>query len=470
MPQSLSMYLGVDASSFLDRGALDPVLDLDTRLFIDPHLLKHCDIEEFSGSYARLQKHFRRIAKLLVSSESQADVFWRKADAMMQWPEVKGLCIGYSKEGTSGSGVGPELRGRLLKTAKEIISKGKDDPELFELVGLFEADFGADRISDMVANVIREDLGRFSRRIYSEIREIGARDVAFDENCGLPLNPYTGSPILLVPLRILRDLPVALDWSSRDLIAQHNEELRQRVNAEIGNSWKQAIKDLNKRDLKKYVLDNPELIDDLVAQYSSKEAEPYDFLEDRAGEYIWFPVTRRFVSNHPLPITLPAHPSLDEVERMVLAICDRFKDLVENNGLCDLFYNKDESPKHESAIQLVFYGIADAYCAANNIMIARESNSGRGPVDFKFGTNMENSVLVEVKKSTNTSGLKKGIEKQLPEYMGSEGSKRAIYLVVNVGYTKAAIDRLNKLARMIDGKSIRIMHVDGIPKASASKL
>lgn len=470
MPQSLSMYLSVDPSSLSDRGALDPVLDMDTRLFIDPHLLKHCDIEELSESYSRLQTRFKQIGKLLAASESEFDVFWNKADSMMQWPEVKGLCIGYASRGTAGSGIGPELRRRLLKTASQIIAKGKDDPELFELVGLFEDDFGADRISDMVANVIKHDLIGFSKRVFGELREIGARDVDCDEHTGLPLNPYTGAPILLVPTAILRDLPVALDWSSRDLIAQHNEELRQRVNAEIGLSWREAVGTLSKSSLKDYILSNPELFDDLVAVYAAKEAEPYNFLEDRSGEYVWFPVSRKFAGSYPLSITLPAHPTVDDVEQMVLAICHKFKDLVENNGLCDLFYNSDESTKHESAIQLVFYGIADAYCAANNIMIARESNSGRGPVDFKFGTNKENSVLVEVKKSTNTSGLKKGIEKQLPEYMTSENSKRAIYLVVNVGFTKAAIDRLNKIAKLVVGKAIQIVHVDGLLRPSASKL
>lgn len=87
-------------------------------------------------------------------------------------------------------------------------------------------------------------------------------------------------------------------------------------------------------------------------------------------------------------------------------------------------------------------------------MIARESDGGRGPVDFKFGTNMQNSVLVEVKKSTNTSGLKKGIQSQLPAYMNAEGSKRAIYLVIDVGYTKAAIANLNVINAAINGTAV----------------
>jgi hypothetical protein len=318
--------------------------------------------------------------------------------------------------------------------------------------------------------VIRDDLASYTKRVYRELREGEATPAELDERTKLPINPFTNKPLLLVPQALLRDLPVALDWSGRDLVAQHNQELRDKVNAVIGQSWKDATEGLSKKALKDMLLEYPELIDDLVQVYSSKDAQPYDFVRDRAGEYIWFPVTQKMASENPLALGLSAAPTVDEVERMVLSICERFTQRVENNGLCKLFYNDNRSPKHETAIQLVFFGIAESYCSANGIMIARESNSGRGPVDFKFGTNMENSVLVEVKKSTNTSGLRKGIEKQLPEYMNAEGSKRAIYMVVDVGYTQAAMDNLNVVNRLTNGTAVRVLQVNGIPKPSASKL
>lgn len=470
MPKSLSMLLDIDPSDLTDRDAFDPILDLDTRLFIDPHLLKHTEVPELKGSYTKLQQHFRAIGKLLAASDTDGDAFWRRADAMMKWPEVKGLCIGYSKGGTSGSGIGPDLRKRLLRTAKEIINKGKDDPELFELVGLLEEDFGSDRISDMTANIIKGDLEEFTKRVLAELDVNIAEKLGVLPSTGLPINPFTHKTLLLVPKSLLRDLPVALDWSSRDIISQHNQELREKVNLIIGSTWKEAIDSLTKEELKKYVLENPGLLDDLVTLYAAKAAQPYNFQEDRAGEFIWFPVARKVAKEQPLIITLPDSPSIDDVEKMVLAICGKFKSLVEDNALSELFYNNDGTVKHEKAAQLLFYGIADAYCDSNGILIARESDSGRGPVDFKFGTKMENSVLVELKKSTNTSGLTKGIEKQLPQYMKSEKSKRAIYLVLDVGYTKAAIDRLKEVNAKIKGAAIKIIHVDATPKVSASRL
>ncbi len=44
MAKTISDLLDVSSKTLMDLGAFDPILDLDTRLFIDPHLLKHCDI------------------------------------------------------------------------------------------------------------------------------------------------------------------------------------------------------------------------------------------------------------------------------------------------------------------------------------------------------------------------------------------------------------------------------------------
>ncbi|NWB31995.1 hypothetical protein [Pseudomonas gingeri] len=168
MPTSLSKYLGIPKATLDSLGVFDPILDHDTRLFIDPLLLKHCKAPEFASSYSDLQSRFLAIGKLLQTSKEKHDVFWRSAAAKMSWHEVRGLCIGYSAGGTAGSGIGKGLRDRILETAKIIIDAGKTDPELFELVGLFEDNFGPDRISDMTANIIQADILTYSNNIYKK--------------------------------------------------------------------------------------------------------------------------------------------------------------------------------------------------------------------------------------------------------------------------------------------------------------
>ena len=470
MANTLSELLKVAPADLKKLGAFDPLLDLDSRLFIDPHLLKHCRIKEFSGSYEKFQQNFVKIMKLLVASNNENDPFWKGAERLLTGHEVKGLCIGYASRGTDGSGIGPALRKRLLQTASQIIEKGIDDPELFELVGIFEGDFGPDRISDMTANIIKDDILTYTKNVISSLELSEEITANFCQELNLPINPNNGETILLVPYSLLRDLPIALDWSNMDIIAQHNQAIREKVNSIIGQSWRSAMYSADKKKLKEIIFETPELINDLIKQYCAKPPQFYDFDEDRAGEYIWYPVTKSLTKENPINISLSDNPTMYEVENLVLKICDKFKELVENNGLCKLFYDKDGTTKHESALQLVFYGVAESYCAANNIMLSRECDSGRGPVDFKFGTNNSNSVLVELKKSTNLSGLKKGIEKQLPEYMKAEKSKKGIYLVVDVGYTSAAKQKLKEINESLDAIDITIVHVDGMKKVSASKL
>ncbi|PWE44807.1 hypothetical protein [Pseudomonas prosekii] len=467
MPTSLSKYLGVPKATLDSLGVFDPILDHDTRLFIDPLLLKHCKTPEFASSYADLQSRFLAIGKLLQNSKHKHDPFWNSAATRMSWHEVRGLCIGYSTSGTAGSGIGKGLRDRILETAKIIIDAGKSDPELFELVGLFEENFGPDRISDMTANIIQDDILNYSLNVYKKILPQDWAGV-IDKRSKLPKNPFTNEPILLVPKELLRDLPSAFEWSGADEIGVSSSELRETLNALVGCSWR-ALANMKKDELKKLILKYPDLMDDLVDQYSSKDVKPYDFNEDKKGEYAWYQRTVDAVSENPINLSLSTHPTLDEVHELVVTICNKFKQLVENNGLNTLFYDGKSKVKNETAIQLAFYGVAEAYCEANKIMIARESNSGRGPVDFKFGSNGENSVLVEIKKSDN-SHLKNGIARQLPEYMKSEKSRKAIYLILDLGMNQRQIDNMNVVHQAIADSNISVIYIDGQLKPSASKL
>jgi hypothetical protein len=51
----------------------------------------------------------------------------------------------------------------------------------------------------------------------------------------------------------------------------------------------------------------------------------------------------------------------------------------------------------DRAAQLVFYGIADAYCSANNLDLSAEPNAGRGPVDFRLAR-----AIIRLRRSATT--------------------------------------------------------------------
>jgi hypothetical protein len=261
MAQSISTYLEIPARDFVATGAFDAVLEVDSKLFIDPHLLRFTSAPELSGSYKKLLDHFSEVIKLLSHSERQGDKFWQEAAKRLHFMEVKGLCIGYSTTSTSGSGMGIGFRKQLLRTAKTIVDAGIKDPEFFELLGLFEDGVGADRISDMVARIIIEDLFLYSQRIFTEL---GLKNKLTswtygDKSYQLARNPYNNWPIILIPMDILHDLPMAYGLSDISDVVEFNERLRNRLNKLLGVSWKEAKK-LTKRDYRAALFGEPEIL------------------------------------------------------------------------------------------------------------------------------------------------------------------------------------------------------------------
>jgi hypothetical protein len=105
---SISQHIKVSAKTFDQTGAFDAILDVDSRLFIDPHLLPSSKAPELSTSYGKVKKRFRDVLKLLEKSKRENDPFWRAAFALFYFPELAGLCIGYSAKGTRGSGMGQD--------------------------------------------------------------------------------------------------------------------------------------------------------------------------------------------------------------------------------------------------------------------------------------------------------------------------------------------------------------------------
>lgn len=469
MPVTISNHIGIDSKTFAKTGAFDSILDIDSKLFIDPHLLENCKVPELTSSYLKVKKRFEEILHLLSASKTEGDTFWREALRRFNFPELRGLCIGYSSKGTLGSGMGKMLRIQILRTAKEIVDAGIKDPEFFELLGLFEEGIGSDRISDMVGRIIIDDLYKYTDRVFTELK-VKTTPIKKTTYSSV-INPFSRYPIILLPKAILRDLPIAHCWEDIDLVCSHNQALRREVNGLIGDTWKKATQSAKKSTLKSVLTKKPEVMRDLIDSYRNKPFEQYDFESDPAGQVVWLSASKEYVENFPLKISIPKNPTPDEVLEVVKKICSKFKDLIENNALSGFLYDSSDNPKREEAAQKLFYGIADSYCEANDLDLSRETNAGRGPVDFKISKGYNGRVLVEAKLTTNPQ-LLHGFEIQIEEYKKAEKTQFGIYLVIDV--TGGSETRIKKLQKLIsDNKAAgsrvpEVIFIDGIPKKSAS--
>lgn len=157
------------------------------------------------------------------------------------------------------------------------------------------------------------------------------------------------------------------------------------------------------------------------------------------------------------------------------SIVNHFKDFIELHAGYKLLWDDTKTiARNEDHVQVLFKGILDPHCRANNIDLTREVNQGMGPVDFRFSCGYKNRVLLEIKLAQNTQ-FWNGLKKQLPQYMKVDSCQYGIFLVVV--YTDKDMERIKDIEKIRAETEceydiqLKVVIVDARPntKKSASK-
>lgn len=469
-PRLFSKQFNVPTSALAKADLLDPFLNSDTKLFIDPLLLKgsaNSDIR--SKGYPLFRKHVGKITQLLLASKNSTDPAWVAAMRLLNLSERRETCLGYGGAGVSGSSRPDSLKQRILHTTKEVLELGITNPEIISLMGVFEDDVGPDTISDLTTNailpIIQEITLKFCKKYSVPTKQF---TIGFDQY-ELPINPYAPEyGFALVPKDILRELPVATDWSDIDRVVKHNQMLRHKVSQMVTDIAKATIKQ-KKRALKTIALNSKNNFQEIFDGFFGNNYTGYDFERDKKSIAALRELLDTVAQQNPRPIAKPIKASGDELRRVVREVVAQFKHLVENGDISRLLWDGSK-PKSEKSAQLVFFAIADSYCKANDIDISPEVHSGGGPVDFKFSTGYSGRLLVEMKLSKGN--VVHGYETQLEVYKAAASTEEAIYLVVNVGDLKDKVTKIQTIRNeaLAQGKrASEIVLVDATRKPSASK-
>jgi hypothetical protein len=469
MPDRISEKFGLKSEQFGKEGVFDGFWDVDSQFHVDPALLRVTKAPELKDAGKSFTKHFSDVLKLVVKAKTDDDPLAKAAIRRLTFPEINEAALGFSRGSTTGRGWSPNLARRIFKTAKAITNAGVEDPAIFELAGVLEDDVGADLVSDMTLQVILPHLLSFNERVISKLKLPSLPTNIGRIPCTLPFLKKEQHSLLLLPADILAPLPVAESWDDIDKVCAYNAKLREQMNALIGSTWKQAFNNLKKSELRDALLHRPEALIDLLNIYRQKEPRPYNFEADPLGEIVWRDIAQDAADEAPFQLKQPT--SHAEVVAVVKALIAQFKHNVENNGLGECMFNDDRSLRPERFSQLLFYGVSDAYCRANNIDLSREPNAGRGPVDFKMSKGYNSRVLVEIKLSSN-SKLAHGFSKQVEAYQKAEQSKEAFVVVVIVGEHETRLKTLQQMRNEYIEANNRVpalVFVDARPKASASK-
>jgi len=459
-------YFGISEKSYKKTGAFNPVIGVDSLFFVDPLLLSKTKVPEFKGALEEVRTYFAEVITLLRTKKETAR---KLAHKRLILREARGVGIGHGSETDDGSGIGPELARRLLVTAEELIEMGISDPAIFEVMGLFERDFGPDRLSDALIRILLKRIYSYSERLTKEMKIKDTVSIkTYEKEYVLAKHPNKDGPILFLPDGILRAIPVATSFDEISVVAAFNEDLRKRFNAILAACFAGRKERPTKPEIKEYLLESKGRMQTVVSAYQSCVPNSYDFENDPEGLHLWLEKARELVAT--VPVSVPGKPKKAELESIVQNVIQGFKKFIETKGGWRSLYNDSKEILNESHARHFFYATALLYCQACDIDISPESNAGSGPVDFKLSKGHSEKIIVEVKL---TSGhVRQGYEKQTRIYEESEEALASYYLVVQVTPKSKVLEevlRMEEEEEKEGKKHPAVIVVDGREKPSASK-
>lgn len=434
-PVLFSDHFCLDKSKLTALGAFDLILNYDTKVFVEPLLLKSSSNAIIQNAYQTYKKFFAHLLLLLRKSMHIDDKCWRVAQKMVSFPEYQYTCIGYSSGNTDGRGSGVEFNDKIFQSAKEIVELAQGDPEIFLLLPLLEEGIAGDRISDMVQNIIDEDICRYTVDIMAKMSVKG--DVEYDtknnKRYWLLQNPFSKHPIKLLPRDILSNLPLADCVGSiiHDL-AEYNARLRNIVNKDIAYIWFETTKAERKEMLLKELKTNKAFFIETLTALKEYDFEHYDLEKDYEGLYKWLDDSDHFLHFELSKETRICPDNIEALLSAVNGIISHFKCLIENSGVWKIFWATHQAQyRHvrEHYSQMILYTVCSTWLTSQDSNIQIALLQDKNPIRLKFNISDKCSLVLHIKHANNTS-LLKGYTETLENCRMLDNEKH-VFLIMN---------------------------------------
>jgi hypothetical protein len=271
-----------DAGAFPELRQLEvdfviPRLAGDLPLCIDPFLLYKSRDQELRNLHVAIVSHFAEGVRALAKGNEE------EAKRILDFPEAAEIGFGYGATDKRGSGLGSLLTNLLinsLRLSPAIMERGIRHVEEMQLIS---PGIGPDRVGDIASNILKEYLIEYTQRqcaihglptrqnvpvghIYDATERIW-RDGYYD----LPINQNDGGPMLLVPRRIVRQLP----WINYDNFVK--TEFRAYLEAKK-RLPSRRVEELSKAEVTSTSRSEPTIIDAYVKQKEQRAAEAQPIL------------------------------------------------------------------------------------------------------------------------------------------------------------------------------------------------
>jgi len=154
----VSEYFDLGVSQYgLEFIDIDP--DQDTKLYLNPHYLNARNDRWSINAYRTIRSFFQHAIDLLNAGKKT-----KAKKLFSHLSEPKETCLGMSRQGVSGSGVGPEFADKILDRIEDSQAVKTGLVKDLEDTAIFVDGVGRDRMSDITANVIRGELLEYTKQ------------------------------------------------------------------------------------------------------------------------------------------------------------------------------------------------------------------------------------------------------------------------------------------------------------------
>jgi len=451
----------------------DPVVEWDSKLFIDPLLLKRTNITELKKCYQELVEFFKTACIIL----KKRTIPKKLKENMLNFREVEEAQLGYSYDSNKGSGFSGLTALKFFENFYKYIDAKIFDYNELEEITLFEENVDLDRITDMIISITKRNFIDYSYSIansknfplgtFKLLTHFDFDDMSWiSEEVKLPYiinNKNQKVPVLLIPHSILVG---ELHYNSENFITW----LWNNETGYVKDTFEYNIKkelESNKKEIIEKIIENNDT--DLFKRFGKISVEPYDLKKDKDI----INKVYDFVKNINL---LNQEGKLSVLEMSEALIKDIEHAVQDERGWTLLLNENSIKFRAEPIISKFSHLIMErkSESLGFDLDISPETNKGRGPVDFKLSRGRE-KVLIEIKTSTHPE-LMTCIDnnKQLHQYMKQESCKDAILLVF---YNKEEdLNYINELkikaleSNRRNKHNMMIKTINCIPGPSASKL
>jgi hypothetical protein len=467
----------------LDDDWFDTLLPVDTNFCVDAFLIYDDTNSQWASAHDHILDFFGMVFGLLRDSGGDKNhPAWKKAERLLLFPEPAEFCLGVAENSPMGSGSAGGLQEGMIEGVRTALGLGMDNLEHMEMLALFQGGMGLDRISDAVCNILKSYFIEYTQEVCRRhgvptetfrVRNANWSEVDArwqERDVQLPANPFVRrrQPVLLVPRRFLRDIPVAnADGFWTYAWANHAETLRGDFNWDLAKH----ARHVDRRQKAKMARQNPEIVAKYLRKLEEQDHEPYPIDTDPKLRTKSWEMGAAIAQHSPLSF-VAREPA--EFARFVEAVIQAFRHGIEHQGDWTMLWHGGIHMPERKA-QSLFRSSAIHYCRANNIDLSGEANAGRGPVDFKFSQGWSARTVVEIKLMENTK-FWDGLLEQTPQYAISEEVGIAFFVAIAYGDNEMDTDRIAKVKRgtelvaMEKGITVVPIVIDARRKVSASKI